>query len=153
MFYTPYRQRSDYKGFNPSVDWNTVDFSKSPAVQNMPVTSVICQSNLHDGKMALKGYAWAGGGNKIIRIDLTLDEGQTWFEGVIDQQTDDREPKHFGWSLWSANIPVDKNLKSVDVWCKAVDSNYNSQPESFKNIWNLRGINSNAYHKLRVEAS
>ena len=60
------------------------------------------------------------------------------------------EPKHFGWSLWSASIPVEKDAKSVEVWCKAVDSNYNSQPESFKNIWNLRGINNNAYHRVVV---
>ena len=146
-------QRNDYKGFNPSIDWSTVDFTKSPAVQNMPITSLICQSKLHNGQLELNGYAWAGGGNRVIRIDLTLDQGENWIEGEIDQQTNDKEPKHFGWSLWSAKIPVDKNLKSVEVWCKAVDSNYNSQPESFKNIWNLRGINSNAYHRVKVEAT
>lgn len=32
-------QQNDYKGFSPSTDWNTVDFSKSPAIQSMPVTS------------------------------------------------------------------------------------------------------------------
>ena len=26
-------QQKDYKGFNPSVDWDTVDFSKSEAIQ------------------------------------------------------------------------------------------------------------------------
>lgn len=143
-------QRGDYKGFNPSIDWKTVDFTKSPSVQNMPVTSLICQSKLQNGKLELKGYAWAGGGNRIIRIDLTTDHGETWCEGVIDSQSNDSEPKHFGWSLWSASIPVEKDAKSVEVWCKAVDSNYNSQPESFKNIWNLRGINNNAYHRVVV---
>ena len=72
--------------------------------------------------------------------------------GIINKQEEsDTEPKHFGWSLWSATIPItDKKTKEVEVWCKAVDSNYNSQPESFKNIWNLRGINSNAYHRLTI---
>merc|ERR1712223_1799582 len=42
-------QRSDYKGFNPSVDWSNVDFTKSPSVQNMPVTSVICSSKIESG--------------------------------------------------------------------------------------------------------
>lgn len=145
-------QRSDYKGFNPSVDWSNVDFSKSPSIQNMPLTSVVCQSKLVKGQVHLKGYAWAGGGSKIIRVDLTTDKGETWHEAVLDKQEDDDvEPKHFGWTLWSAKIPVGKDRKSVDVWCKAVDSNYNSQPESFKNIWNLRGVNSNAYHKITVK--
>ena len=33
------------------------------------------------------------------------------------------------------------------VWSKAVDSSYNVQPETFKNIWNLRGLLSNAYSR------
>lgn len=54
-------QRGDYKGFSPSVDWDTVDFSKSPAILDMPVTSAICTPTpgeiveLKDGKMPLKG--------------------------------------------------------------------------------------------------
>ena len=56
----------------------------------MPVTSLICQSKLQNGKLELKGYAWAGGGNRIIRIDLTTDHGETWCEGVIDSQSNDR---------------------------------------------------------------
>lgn len=35
-------QQNDYKGFNPSVDWDTVDFKKSPAIQELPVISAIC---------------------------------------------------------------------------------------------------------------
>lgn len=31
-----------YVGFSPSTGWETVDFAKSPAIQNMPVTSAIC---------------------------------------------------------------------------------------------------------------
>ena len=32
-----------YAGFNPGVDWDTLDYSKAPAIQNMPVTSQICE--------------------------------------------------------------------------------------------------------------
>lgn len=38
----------------------------------------------------------------------------------------------------------------VEIWAKAVDSSYNVQPEEFKNIWNLRGVLSNAYHRVPV---
>jgi sulfite oxidase len=30
-------------GFSPSVDWDTVDFSSSPAIQELPVVSAICE--------------------------------------------------------------------------------------------------------------
>lgn len=56
-------QQNDYKGFSPSTDWDTVDFSKSPAIQNMPVTSAICNPGNNttvsvnkDGCINLKGY-------------------------------------------------------------------------------------------------
>ena len=39
---------------------------------------------------------------------------------------------------------------TVEVWSKAVDSNYNVQPESFENIWNLRGVLSNAYCRVKL---
>lgn len=38
----------------------------------------------------------------------------------------------------------------MTVWCKAADSNYNVQPESFENIFNFRGVLSNAYHKIKL---
>lgn len=36
-------QQNDYKGFSPSTDWDTVDFTKSPAIQELPVISAICK--------------------------------------------------------------------------------------------------------------
>ena len=78
-------QQNDYKSFNPSVNWDTVDFSKSPAIQDMPVTSAICEPSNHTvvkvsskngNEIKLKGYAWAGSGNRIIRVDLTPDKGK-----------------------------------------------------------------------------
>ncbi|KAK0173064.1 hypothetical protein PV328_006317 [Microctonus aethiopoides] len=151
-------QRGDYKGFSPSVDWDTVDFSKSPAIQDMPVISAICnpvpgeQINIVDGKICVKGYAWSGGGNKIIRVDLTIDQGKTWHvaEHMI-QDKNAKDGRHWAWTLWTANIPVDSKLNEVEIWAKAVDASYNVQPENFENIWNLRGLLCNAYHKVKVQ--
>ncbi|CAH2235979.1 jg2053 [Pararge aegeria aegeria] len=38
----------------------------------------------------------------------------------------------------------------MEIWVKATDSNFNTQPEKFDDIWNIRGILSNAYHKIKV---
>lgn len=38
----------EYKGYSPSVRWNTVDHDSAPAIQEMPVVSVIC--NIKDGQ-------------------------------------------------------------------------------------------------------
>lgn len=153
-------QQNDYKSFNPSVNWDTVDFSKSPAIQDMPVTSAICEPSNHTvvkvsskngNEIKLKGYAWAGSGNRIIRVDLTPDKGKSWFEAKLEEQDNAQEPRHYGWTIWSANYKVPDGVKDVEIWSKAVDSSYNVQPESFENIWNLRGLLSNAYFRLKVK--
>lgn len=54
-------QQGDYKGFSPNIDWDTVDFSKAPAIQEMPVISAICKPEqseiikVIDGKINVKG--------------------------------------------------------------------------------------------------
>lgn len=53
-------------------------------------------------------------------------------------------------TVWTAEIPVPKGVKNVEIWSKAVDSNYNVQPETFENTWNLRGVLSNAYSRVKV---
>lgn len=153
-------QQNDYKGFSPSTDWDTVDFSKSPAIQNMPVTSAICSPQAGDsikvnenGCITVKGYAWSGGGNQIVRVDVTTDQGKTWH--VADLETCDKDSilhptgRNWGWTLWTAKVPIVK-AGSVEIWSKAVDSNYNCQPETFEFTWNLRGVLSNAYHRIRI---
>ncbi|CAG0891391.1 unnamed protein product [Darwinula stevensoni] len=152
---TSHWQQNDYKGFCPSVDWDTVDFKSAPAIQELPVMSLICEPGngwrvkAKDGKIAVKGYAWSGGGRKIVRVDVTGDQGKTWHVAKL-QQEDKKHGRHWAWTLWTVEIPVDPKGKQTEIWAKAVDSSYNTQPESSAHIWNLRGVLSNAYHKVIV---
>lgn len=153
-------QQNDYKSFNPSVDWDTVDFKTAPAIQNMPVTSAICSPSpndyalkIVDDHLEIKGYAYSGGGNKIIRVDVTSDAGETWISANLEQLPDSDNVsagRHYAWTLFTARVPIKKGQTYVEVWSKAVDSSYNCQPEHFKNIWNLRGVLSNAYSRLGI---
>lgn len=155
-------QQNDYKGFSPSTDWDTVDFTKSPAIQNMPVTSAICQPMPDEnvgiepnGNLTVKGYAWSGGGNKIVRVDVTVDGGRSWHVAELkhgdDNDASNLNGRNWAWSLWTIDIPIPENANQVEIWSKAVDSNYNVQPEQFSNIWNLRGVLSNAYSRIKVD--
>ena len=96
--------------------------------------------------MIVRGYAWSGGGRKILRVDLTSDGGRTWV--TADKMTRDtaRHPRHWGWTLWEGRVK-----EGEEVWTKAVDSSHNTQPESFLNTWNLRGTLSHAYCRYRVK--
>ena len=51
-------QQRDYKGFHASIDWDNVDFSTVPAIQELPVQSAICEplngSDLEEGTSKYK---------------------------------------------------------------------------------------------------
>lgn len=100
--------------------------------------------------MLVAGYAWAGGGRKILRVDLTGDGGESWTQAHSLKQDTARHPRHWGWTLWEGKVKVGE---AGEVWSKAVDSSFNVQPESFVNIWNLRGMLSNAYSKMEAPAA
>ncbi|XP_052860479.1 sulfite oxidase, mitochondrial [Anopheles cruzii] len=151
-------QQNDYKSFSPSTDWDTVDFKTAPAIQNMPITSAICVPTngatleATDGFVMVKGYAWSGGGSAIVRVDLTADGGKSWIVANLDEEEKGTGPgRRWSWTLWTAKIPVSPGQKGpLEIWSKAVDSNYNTQPETFANIWNLRGVVGNAYSRVRI---
>ncbi|XP_071542861.1 sulfite oxidase isoform X2 [Panulirus ornatus] len=150
-------QQNDYKGFSPNVDWDTVDFKKSPAIQELPVISAICEPaegqkvKVKDGKIKVTGYAWSGGGRKIIRVDISSDGGRNWQAANILESDEARHPRAWGWTIWKTEVPVCESESEVQLCVKAIDSQYNTQPENFENIWNLRGVLANAYHRVNVK--
>ena len=83
---------------------------------------------------------------------MTADKGETWHNAdLVAEDTKAKPGRYYSWTLWSLELPVDEKNEDVEIWAKAVDSSYNVQPESFKNIWNLRGFLCNAYHKVKVQ--
>lgn len=58
-------QQKDYKSFSPGTDWDNMDWSSAPAIQEMPVVSAICEPGpgaavwAEDGKVT---GGWRGGG-------------------------------------------------------------------------------------------
>lgn len=152
---TSHWQQNDYKGFSPSVDWDTVDFRTAPAIQDLPVQSAITEP--HNGsnisatceEITVKGYAWSGGGREIIRVDVSLDGGKSWQVASLtgQQQKADRA---WAWKLWTLTAPLPIGQEQLEIVCKAVDSSYNVQPDTVAPIWNLRGVLSNAWHRIYI---
>lgn len=149
-------QQRDYKGFSPSVDWSNVDFSKAPAIQEMPVQSLICSPqegasfDIEEDSVTVQGLAWSGGGRRVVRVDVSGDGGQTWVEAHIKEGQDQKRRRSWAWSLWEATIPLTTKQHVVQLCCKAVDDSYNVQPDTTAPIWNLRGCLSNAWHRVNI---
>ncbi|XP_044305418.1 sulfite oxidase, mitochondrial isoform X1 [Varanus komodoensis] len=146
-------QRKDYKGFSPSVTWETVDFSKAPAIQELPVQSAITEPGpgtpVTPGELTVKGYAWSGGGQRVLRVDVSLDGGKSW--GVARLTGEDQLPgRAWAWTLWELEASVPAGTRELNIVCKATDTSYNQQPDTVKPIWNLLGVLNSAWHRVRV---
>ncbi|KAJ0023680.1 hypothetical protein NQD34_003579 [Periophthalmus magnuspinnatus] len=158
-------QQNDYKGFSPSTDWDTVDYKTAPAIQELPIQSAITVPadgaivDRSDEEVTLKGYAWSGGGREVVRVDVSIDGGKTW--KIAQLKSSDKEQtagatapppgQAWAWKLWELTVPLPADTEEMEVVCKAVDSSYNMQPDSILPIWNLRGVLSNAWHRVKVK--
>ncbi|KAM4644185.1 sulfite oxidase, mitochondrial isoform 1-T1 [Amazona ochrocephala] len=146
-------QQNDYKGFSPCVDWDSVDYSAAPAIQELPVQSAITHPRpgaaVPPGELTVKGYAWSGGGRDVVRVDVSLDGGRSWRVARWVEGERAALGRAWAWKLWELRAPVAAGAE-VEIVCKAVDGSYNVQPDTVAPIWNLRGVLSNAWHRVRV---
>lgn len=153
--YGGFWQQRDYKGFSPSIDWNNVDFSKAPAIQELPVQSLICSPqegssvDAESDEIHISGIAWSGGGRGIVRVDVSADGGKTWHVAELGDGKEQRRGRAWAWTLWEATLPA-PSKGDTELVCKAVDTSYNVQPDSSGPIWNLRGCLSNAWHRVHI---
>ncbi|XP_061883632.1 sulfite oxidase, mitochondrial isoform X1 [Entelurus aequoreus] len=152
-------QQNDYKGFSPATDWDSVDFKSAPAIQELPVQSAVTTPadgtvvSRDDEQLTVKGYAWSGGGREVVRVDVSLDGGKTWQVARLKAGEELSPPpgRAWAWKLWEVTAALPPQTRQLEIVCKAVDDSYNVQPDSVAPIWNLRGVLSNAWHRVRVQ--
>jgi sulfite oxidase len=153
-------QQRDYKSFNPGVGWDDVDWSSAPAIQDVPVTSAITDPpagasiDPDEDEVSLKGYAWSGSGNGIIRVDITADGGKSWTSANLQHhELGQKRGSEWAWTLWDVTLPLEKadRSKPLQLAVRAVDAAYNAQPESAAPIWNLRGVLCNSWHRVELD--
>ncbi|KAJ9075613.1 hypothetical protein DSO57_1034209 [Entomophthora muscae] len=141
-------QRRDYKILPQHVDEKEAFkyWDSSASIHEMNVQSVICspssQEKLDLELREIKGYAISGGGRKIVRVELTFDEGETWHLADLHQEKVGHG--YWSWCLWSISI---RNIRpKVTIACRAWDSASNTQPEH--PIWNFRGVMNNCWDRV-----
>ncbi|KAH8044506.1 hypothetical protein JL721_12837 [Aureococcus anophagefferens] len=96
----------------------------------------------------VEGYAYGGAGRKIIRVEVTLDGGASWFlvkDGDVTHppNTPNKAGKYWGWCFWKITVPTADLLKAPDVACRAWDAAMNTQPSNL--TWNVMGMLNNPW--------
>jgi nitrate reductase (NAD(P)H) len=103
--------------------------------------------------MKVSGYAYVGGGTKIIRAEISLDSGRSW--EIADLNIPEAEiaaargtDKHWCWTLWETEIESSRLGSCREICCRAVDANQNSQPTHL--VWNVMGMMNNCIYRVKV---
>lgn len=158
----PWQRGISYKGMSPSVKTikhlTEEELRKVQSIQEQPVTSMILEpkemsaAELDD--ITVKGFAWSGGGRGIIRVDVTADGGRTWHTANLKEGSEQHPSRAWAWTFWEIDIPKPEGLPDgaeIEICAKAIDASYNQQPERVESIWNIRGVNNNAWPRVRVK--
>ena len=94
----------------------------------------------------LEGYAYSGGGRKVIRVEITLDNGESWTlvnddDMVHPEHSPTEYGKYWGWVLWKLKVPVLDVVNAQTIKVRAWDSAMNTQPHLL--TWNVMGMLNN----------
>ncbi|KZV71119.1 nitrate reductase [Peniophora sp. CONT] len=97
------------------------------------------------GIYTLQGYSYSGGGRRVTRCEVSLDEGNSWLLARIEYPEDrfrqaayssdvlgtldltDRDTS-FCWCFWSLEVPVSALLSARVIEVCAMDESMNMQP-------------------------
>ena len=155
-------QRRDYKCFGPNVGIDNADWDSAPAIQETPVQSAITSIRdvslhsaadrrllqaygLEEDSFSVEGYSFSGGGRRIIRVDVSADDGRTWHQAEL-LQDENKGAKAWAWTRWRWVLPRRQAGRNFVV--KAVDEAYNTQPGDYEPAYNFRGNLTCAWHRI-----
>ncbi|WP_370639702.1 hypothetical protein [Allobranchiibius sp. GilTou73] len=95
--------------------------------------------------MAVDGYAFAGDGRRVARVDVSSDAGQTWVQA-------DLGPDHgpWAWRLWHAEVHV--TAGDAVLVARAWDGTAAAQPSEAAQLWNPKGYVNNSCPRATVHA-
>ncbi|KAI9058596.1 hypothetical protein FKP32DRAFT_1761423 [Trametes sanguinea] len=97
----------------------------------------------------VQGYAFTGGGDRVERVELSLDGGQTWmycFRRFVNMPLRHGE-KYWTWVFWECDVVLQDLVNAFEIIVRAQDGRKNFQPEHI--TWNLMGMLNNAWYRVR----
>ncbi|WP_197739970.1 sulfite oxidase [Mycolicibacterium sp. P9-64] len=145
-----YFQALDYRILPLDVDPDTARPGEGISLSSLPLNCDILVPTDDDqipaGPLTIRGWAMAGDGHGIGRVDVSLDEGHTWRQADVEPAT-----SRWAWRLWSLTVEALPGAMSVTV--RAWDDTGVTQPESPAALWNPRGYQNNAWAHVELTVS
>lgn len=141
---------------------------QAPVLQTLGVQSIVCrpsnnaQISLAKGadSVEISGIAYAGGGRGISRVEVSIDGGKKFTGAEVDTPLDySYAGRNWAWVRFHQKVPLTAEMKKklskgkkleLEFVSRAVDGDFNFQPESMNSTWNCMGICANHLHRVPV---
>lgn len=144
------------------------------AIYDLNTNSATCYPK-HDERIPLssalgtynvRGYAYAGGGKRVTRVEVTLDKGKTWTLANISYPEDEYRLANedeqlyggrldmswreacFCWCFWSLDIPIALLQQADDIIVRAMDEAMMVQPRDM--YWSVLGMMNNPWFRVVI---
>ncbi|RLN52040.1 hypothetical protein BBJ28_00018888 [Nothophytophthora sp. Chile5] len=138
-------------------------WSRSPyAIMELNVNAAMIEPG-HDERLAfteddaaneaemyvIKGYAYSGGGRRIIRVEVTVDDGATWqLANIIYDEKPNAYGKMWCWVHYELSVTVSSLVGAKEVCVRAWDRSMNLMPEF--PTWNVMGMMNNPWYRVKI---
>ena len=136
-----YFQALDYRILPPEADADNVAPGEGISLSTLPLNCDILTPTDGDriapGPLTIRGWAMAGDGHDVCRVDVSVNHGRTWSQAKLDPA-----PSRWAWRMWS--LTVDVSTGPLTLMARAWDDTGAVQPESAASLWNPRGYGNNA---------
>jgi sulfite oxidase len=142
-----YFQALDYRILPPEADADTVAPGEGISLSSLPLNCDILTPTDGDriaaGPLTIRGWALAGDGRDVARVDVSVDQGCSWRQVKLDPP-----PSRWAWRMWSLTVDIDTG--PLTVLARAWDDTGAVQPEFPASLWNPRGYGNNAYARIEL---
>jgi sulfite oxidase len=140
-------QALDYRILPPEADSDTAAPGEGISLSSLPLNCDILvpgdDEEIPAGPLTIRGWALAGDGRGIGRVDVSLDQGRTWRQADLETPT-----SQWAWRRWSLTVQAQPGPLSVTA--RAWDDTGVTQPESPAHLWNPRGYANNAWAHINA---
>ncbi|KAI5926711.1 nitrate reductase [Camillea tinctor] len=161
---------------NPEMSADMPDTWKDEryAIYDLNTNSATCYP-AHDERLTLpdvtgsyniRGYAYAGGGKRVTRVEITFDKGKTWILADISYPEDEyrlapdgeelfggrldmtwRE-SCFCWCFWNLEVSISQFQAADDIMVRAMDESMMVQPRDM--YWSVLGMMNNPWFRVVI---
>jgi sulfite oxidase len=144
-----YFQATAYRVLPPGADPDQAGpgdgISLGPVALNCEILRPQAGQDVGAGGVEVVGYAHAGAGRYVARVDVSVDGGEHWVQADLGERVDG------AWRTWRVTAgPV---VGAAAVVARAWDSTGACQPSSPEHLWNPKGYVNNSWPVVPVRGA